>query len=55
MTPAMQPLAWLEGRMIVTRNSDGGTSGWTRDEADRLSRMLMILVDHLDKTVFDND
>jgi hypothetical protein len=33
--------AWLYGDRIITRNADGGTSGWTAAEAEKLSRAVI--------------
>jgi hypothetical protein len=39
-----RPVVWIEAGRIITRNADGGTSGWSDTDAIRLYRGLATIL-----------
>lgn len=40
MSKIPRHLVWLEEHRIITQNADGGTTGWSEGDAERLWRSL---------------
>lgn len=50
--PETNPLAWVSGSRIITRNSDGGTTAWPEHDAITLRYQLGLILNGLaDKRV----